>query len=320
MLGSYMFSKFRKTTHAVLLGSVAAFAVGTAHAQTSAQPDGSLDPEACANLAERLTNNADIDAEVRAEIDNMIAAGDIARCNLTFATWEKEGVLTRESLEIVARESVTERMIVQQEIEVDAAVAVYQPPAEVGVDTGTPEIVWTMPRQNVTVDEQSPQIVVRQGRPSVTVEVPQPRVIVMIPEPEVIITWPNSSIDMSALEPKIEVRIPEPIVTVTMPDPIVELTIGGAEPTDLVELEDGRFAPQGTTAADLEPQILIAGKEAMVSRGQEAEDADIVFNRGQPTVTFENQEPEVTVNVIGEPEVQVSVGQGTSDANVTIVE
>jgi hypothetical protein len=177
-----------------------------------------------------------------------------------------------------------------------------------------------MPRQSVTVDEQSPQIIVRQGRPSVTVEVPQPRVIVMIPEPEVIITWPDSSIDMSALEPKIEVRIPEPMVTVIMPDPIVELTIGGAEPTNLVELEDGRFAPKGTTAADLEPQILIVGQEAMVSRGQEAEDADIVFNRVRPTVTFENQEPEVTVNVIGEPEVRVSVGQGTSDANVTIVE
>jgi len=250
----------------------------------------------------------------------MIAAGDIARCNLTFATWEEEGVLTRESLEIVARESVTERMIVQQEIEVDADVAVYQPPAEVGVDTGTPVIVWTMPRQSVTVDEQSPQIVVRQGRPSVTVEVPQPRVIVMIPEPEVIITWPDSSIDMSALEPKIEVRIPEPMVTVTMPDPIVELTIGGAEPTDLVELEDGRFAPQGTTAANLEPRIQIVGQEAMVSQGQEAENADIIFNRGRPTVTFENQEPEVTVNVIGEPEVQVYAGQGTSDANVTIVE
>lgn len=308
----------KKKLHIALLGSAAAFAFSTAHAQTNEQPDGSLDPEACANLTERLTNNTDIDAEVRTRLEEIIAAGDVAQCGLIFTAYEREGVITAETLEIVATASTTQRMIVQQEIEVDAEAVVYQPPAEVGVESGAPEVVWSMPRQSVTVNEQAPQIVVRQGQPSVRVEVPQPRIIVNIPEPEVIITWPDSSIDMSAIEPNIEVRIPEPTVTVSMPDPIVELTIGGQDPSGLVQLEDGRFAPPGTELADLEPRVSMSQQEAMVSRGMAAEDPEIVFNRGAPEVLFETPEPEVTVNVLGEPEVQVTVGQGSAERNVTI--
>ncbi|TFL18904.1 hypothetical protein [Jannaschia formosa] len=308
----------RKNLHIALLGSAAAVVIGTAHAQTSTPPDGNLDPEACANLAERLTNNEDIDAEVRAEIETIIAEGDVAQCGLIFTAWEREGVVTAETLEVVATASVSERMIVQQEVEVDAAAAVYQPPAEVGVVAGAPEVTWSMPRQSVTVEEQAPQVVIRQGRPSVNVEVPQPRIMVNVPEPEVIITWPDSAVELSAIEPNIQVRMPEPTVTVNMPEPIVEVMIGGQQPAGLVELEDGRYAPPGTTLADLDPQISITQQEAMVSQGTAAEDPEIIFNRGAPEVTFEAQEPEVSVNVLGEPEVQVTVGQGSAERNVTI--
>jgi len=307
-----------KTLHITLLGSAAALAFSSAHAQTDQQPDGSLDPEACATLAERLSTNPEIDAQVRAEIEAIIDAGDIAQCGMIFTAWERDGVVTAETLEVVATASVSERMIVQQEIEVDAAAAVYQPPASVGVESGTPEVTWSLPRQSLTVDEQAPQIVVRQGRPSVNVEVPQPRVMVNVPEPEVIITWPESSIDMSAIEPDIQVRMPEPTVTVDMPEPIVEVMIGGAQPEGLVELEDGRYAPEGATLADLDPQISISQQEAVVSRGADAVDPEITFNRGVPEVMFESQEPEVSVNVLGEPEVEVSIGQATAEGNVTI--
>lgn len=111
-----------------------------------------------------------------------------------------------------------------------------------------------MPRQSVIINGEAPQITVRQGRPTVTIELAQPRVSVVIPEPEVIITWPDSTLNVIYVTPGIEVRIPEPVVTVNMPEPLIELTIGGADPTDLVELEDGRFAPEGVSEADLEPQ------------------------------------------------------------------
>ncbi|WP_209428392.1 hypothetical protein [Pararhodobacter sp. SW119] len=308
----------RQTTRAALLGTVAAFAFSGTYAQTADQTDDGLDTEACVVLAERLADDTEVDAEVRTEVENVIATGDVTQCHVVFTAWEEEGTIDRETLELVGTEQVTERMIVQQEIEVAADVAVYQPPAEVEVDTGTPEIVWTMQRQSVTIDEQAPQITVRQGRPSVHVEVPQPRVTVMIPEPEIIITWPESTLDMSELEPMIEVRIPEPVVTVNMPDPIIELTIGGAAPSDLVELEDGRFAPQGATQEDLQPRISIQQQEPTVSPGHEAEAPEIVFNRGEPRVTFEGEEPEVTVEVVGEPEIRVSSGQQGGEANVTI--
>lgn len=308
----------RKTTRVALLGSVAAFAFSTAHAQTEDQAEGNIDTKACVALADRLARNADVDAEVRTEVEDVIATGDVTQCQVLFTAWEDEGTVTRESLEMVGTDTVTQRMVVQQEIEVDADVAVYQPPAEVDVDTGTPEINWSMPRQSVTIDEQAPQIIVRQGRPTVNVEVPQPRVSVMFPEPEIIVTWPDSTIDMSEITPRIEVRIPEPTVNVNMPDPVIELTIGDSGPADLVELDDGRFAPKGSTKEDLQPRISIQQREATVNPSQEAEAPEIVVNRGEPKVTFEGEEPEVTVEIIGEPEIRVSPGQRDGEANVTI--
>lgn len=304
-----------KTTRVALLGSVAAVAFSGAHAQSADQSEGNQASEACVALAERLADDSEIETEVRTEVEEVIASGDVTQCQVVVTAWDEEGTISRESLELVGTEQVTERMIVQQEIEVDADVAVYQPPAEVGVDTGTPEVVWTMPRQNATINEQAPEITIRQARPTVHVEVPQPRITVMMPEPEISIVWPESTLDMSRLEPTIDVRIPEPVVTVNMPDPVIELTIGGAGPSDLVELEDGRFAPQGATADDLEPQITLQGQEATVSPGQETEAPEIVFNRGEPVVTYEGQDPEVTVEIVGEPEIQISTGQPAGDGS-----
>ncbi len=304
----------KKFAHATLLSSVAAFALSAAQAQTSDQADVTA-TEACVTLAERLSQDAEVEAELRTEVENVIATGDPAQCQVVFTAWEQEGTITRESLELVATDTASQRMIVQQEIEVDADVAVYQPPAEVDVNTGTPEIMWTMPRQSVTVEEPAPQIVIRQDQPTVNVEVPQVRVHVMIPEPEILVTWPESTIDMSNVQPTIEVRMPEPTVTVNMPDPVVELTIGGDGPKDLVELEDGRFAPQGTNQEDLEPKINIQQSEATVTPGQEPEAPEVVFNRGEPMVTYEAQEPEVTVNIIGEPEIRVSAGAAAGAGN-----
>jgi hypothetical protein len=305
-----------KTTHAVLLGSVAALAFASAQAQT-AQTQGEVDQEACARLADQLAEDSEIGAEVRAEVENVISQGNVERCHVIVTAWEEEGTLSEESLELVATEQTTERLIVQQEVEVGADVAVYQPPAEVDVDTGTPEVSWSMPRQSVTVDEEAPQITVRQGQPRVSVEVPQPRVTVEIPEPEVIITWPDSRLDMAAIEPMIEVRIPEPTVNVTMPDPIVELTIGGQErESDLVQMEDGRFAPRGATEEDLQPRITINQGEANVSRSEEGQEPEIVFNRAEPVVTYEREEPEVNVQTVGEPEIRVSRGSGRVETEV----
>ncbi|MCF3974989.1 hypothetical protein [Paracoccus salsus] len=308
---------FKKTSRIALLSSVAAVAFSTAHAQTNDQADGTLDTQACVTLAERLTNESGIEADVRTQVEDVIAAGDANQCRVVFTAWDEEGTINRESLELVATDTATQRMIVQQEIEVDADVAVYQPPAEVDVDTGTPEVVWTMPRQSVTIDEKAPQIVIRQARPTVNVEIPQPRVTVMIPEPEIVITWPESTLEMSEVRPTIEVRIPEPVVNVNMPDPVVELTIGGEGPTDLVELEDGRFAPQGATEEDLAPRITVQQGEATVSAGQDTEMPEIVFNRGEAVVSYEVEEPEVTVTAIGEPEIRVSGGD-TGEAAVTV--
>lgn len=303
----------RKTTRIALLSSVAVLAFGTAHAQSDNQPMGEIDEQSCVALAERLAEDTQVEVEVRTQIEDVIAKGDVTQCQIVFTAWDEQGALTGNSLELVATDQVTQRMIVQQEIEVDADVAVYQPPAEVEVDTGTPEVTWTMPRQNATINEQAPQIVVRQGRPTVKVEMPQPRITVMMPKPEITVTWPESTLDMSDIQPEISVRIPEPVVTVNMPDPVIELTIGGDGPKDLVELDDGRFAPQGATKQDLEPRISLQQTEATVTRGTDAEAPEIIFNRGEPQVSFEMEEPEVTVEVVGEPEIMVSSGGGEAD-------
>ena len=305
-----------KTSRAVLLGTAAAFVFSGAYAQTADQARGQVDQEACVALADRLANDGQVDADVRTEVEEVIAQGEVTQCHVVVTAWEREGAITRESLELVASEQVSQRMVVQQEIEVSADVAVYQPPAEVDVDTGTPEVIWTLPRQSVTIDEQAPQITVRQARATVTIELAQPRVTVMIPEPEITVTWPDSTLDVSALEPLIEVRIPEPTVIVNMPDPVVELTIGGQRPTGLVALEDGRFAPQGATEQDLEPRVSIQSNDPTIRPGQEAERAEILVNRGDPQITFEGEDPEVTVEIVGEPEIRISTGQRDDQANV----
>ncbi|MFN4099231.1 MAG: hypothetical protein ACK4GT_05605 [Pararhodobacter sp.] len=303
---------FIKTTQAALLGSVAALAFSAAHAQTAAPADqtqGAANPEACVVLADRLNTDEALDAQLRTEVETVIATGNVVQCEAIFTAWEQEGAITNESLELVATEQVTERMIVQQEVEVAADVAVYQPPAQVDVDAGTAEVMWSMPRQSVTVTEHAPEITIRQGQPVVNVEIPQPRITVMIPEPEIVITWPESTIDMAQAEPQIEVRVPEPIINVTMPDPIVELTIGGGGPSELMQLSDGRYAPQGATEEDLQPRITVNQSQPVISAGAAQEEAEVVFNRGEPVVTYEAQEPQVSVQQVGEAEVRVMSAQ-----------
>lgn len=291
----------------VLMGSVAMLCISGANAQTQdqAQAQGTIDAEACVALSNRLAQDSSIEDDVRTGVEEIIAQGDAARCEVIVTTWETEGTFTRESLELVATDEVTERVIVQQEVEVGAEVAVYQPPAEVGVDTGTPEIVWSMPRQNVQIDEQAPQITVRQGQPVVSVEMPQPRVTVMIPEPEVIVTWPDSTANVAALQPNIEVRIPEPVVSVNVPEPIVELALQGDVPENLVQLDDGRFAPEGTSPEELEPRISLQGQEPTITQARSAEEPEIVFNRPDPVVRLEEAQPDVRVEVVGEPEIRI---------------
>jgi hypothetical protein len=306
-------------TRVALLGSVAGFVLaGAAQAQQVAPADAQVDasPEACVILAERLAAEADIDAAVRTEVEGFIAEGDYAQCQVVITSWEQEGVLTADTLQVVARAVATERMIVQQEVEVAAEAAVYQPPAEVTVEADDAEILWTLPRQTVTVEEQGPTITVRQARPQISVEVPQPRVTVMMPEPEITVTWPEATLDMAQIEPMIDVRIPEPRVTVEVPEPVVEVMIGGAEPTGLVALEDGRFAPAGTTVQDLDPRVAVRQQQFTISPTAEIEAPEIVINRGDPIVTFEGQEPEVTVQVIGEPQIELTTAPGATDVRL----
>jgi hypothetical protein len=281
-----------------LLGTAAALAA-PAFAQ------GQIDPQACIVLESRLAGDSALGPDLRSDIEQVIAAGDVERCHLVFTRWETEGRITRESLAIVATERETQRMIVQQEVEVAAQAAVYQPPVEVTVESGAPEVTWSLPRQNVTIDEQAPQIRVVQGQPQIRVEVPQPRVMVMIPEPEVVVTWPDSAARLAAVMPQIDVRIPDPVVSVVMPDPIVVLTIGGATPENLVQLDDGRFAPRGASESDLEPRIALRQQEAVVTPARDAEEPAIVFNRAEPVITVEAMDPEIMVDVIGEPEIVV---------------
>lgn len=306
-----------RATRIALLGSVAASIFGTAYAQTADQATdqtgGVLASEACVVLSERLATDDQIDAEMRTNVEQVIATGDVAQCQVLITAWDDEGTLTGETMELVGSEQVTERMIVQQEVEVDADVAVYQPPAEVDVDTGTPEISWTMPRQSATINEAAPEVIIRQAQPRVHVEVPQPRVTIMIPEPEISITWPEPTLEMARVEPTIEVRIPEPVVSVTMPDPIIELTVGGDGPSSLVQRDDGSFAPQDATEEDLQPRITLRGEEPSVTPGQEAEEPEIVINREDPVVTYETQDPDVTVDIVGEPEVVMTSGQADTD-------
>jgi hypothetical protein len=304
---------FHTSIRVAFLGSAAAIAFTAAHAQEQ-QPanEANANPEACVILANRLAEDTAVDQEVRGQVEQVIATGDPNQCQALFANWDQEGSVSQQSVEMVTSESATQRMIVQQEVEVAAEAFVYQPPPEVTVDTGTPEVLWTMPQQSLTIEERAPEITVRQGQPVISVEIPQPRITVMIPEPEIIVTWPDATASMTGeMEPVIEVRIPEPVVTVNMPEPIVELSIGGATPQDLVQLDDGRFAPQGSTQEDLQPRITLQRQDVTINPTQEAQAPEVVFNRSQPIVNVEAQQPQVSVELVGEPEVNVTAGGQT---------
>lgn len=227
--------------------------------------------------------------EVSAEVER--ATGEVA---------ETERARVRLEDEVV----IEGRVIVDQQ---QPSIEVDEQPAEVSVSSATPDIGIT---------QQPVEILVRQGAPRISFEMPQPTVMIEQPAPEIIVTMPDPSVQVGNTRPRIEVRQAEPQVRVTMPEPTVELDLYQAEDPETspgIAIEQ-RQAQQGTDSAAAEPRVTMNRAEARIlyQEADEQQQGNVSITRSEPTIRFEQAEPQVDITSAGEPQVNwTQIGEPT---------
>lgn len=311
---------------AALLGGTALAAPAVAQQQQQQQQqEGQADATAsadCENLVQLLESDGGIAEDLRAELDNIVAEADEARCAVIVTAYEEEGQITQESVqqsaEVVATERAQETVTVQQEIDVEGAAAVYQPPPEISVEQPGAEVELQEGQTEVTVNQAAPRVEIRQGQPRITVQMAQPTIRIEMPEPEIVMTYPDPEVSVAESEPQIAVRMGEPQVSVEMPEPVVELQLEAgqdAQERQLVQNEQGRYVPREAAPEDLEPRISVNTAEPVLRRTGENQAPVVNLSRAEPEVIYQAGEPEVSVEFVGEPQIEVAQAES---ARVTI--
>ncbi len=307
---------------AALMGGTALASAPPAVAQQQQQQQqqqdqaGAAAEAGCEDLAQLLAENAAGADELRAELESIVEEADAARCAIVVTTYEQEGQFSQaavdESAEVVATERAQETITIEQEIDVEGAAAVYQPPPEISVEQPGAEVELREGQTEVTVNQAAPRVEVRQGQPRITVQMAQPTIRIEMPEPEIVMTYPDPEVAVAESEPQVAVRMGEPQVSVEMPEPIVELQLAAgqeAQERQLVRNEQGRYVPREAAPEELEPRISVNSAEPVLRR-IDAEQAPVVnLSRAEPEVVFQSAEPEVSVEFVGEPQIEIAAAE-----------
>ncbi|TNC63746.1 hypothetical protein [Rubellimicrobium roseum] len=262
--------------------------VGQQPAQTdtqTAQVGAGTGEEGCEELQSLTVVEVDrLREEWIVEAERIIQAGDAAQCQTLYQ---------QASAELAQLDS-------GQQVEgggvATAEIVVVQPDAEVQVTQQPPEVTVTNPQPQVTVNQGQPQVLVRQSPPNVRVQVPQPIITIEQSPPEIIITMPDPEVAVSNPQPQVSVRQAEPTVRVEQPEPQVQI--------QQAEGSDGQ--------ADVQIE---QSDEAQVQLQQPQGEAQVEVQQQEPVVQFEQAEPNVTVEQVGEADVQFSQ---TGEPTVTI--
>ena len=292
---------------------------GAAYAQTDPSCDGLL--ERVEALPQELPQDVEWTIEdVRAATDS----GDADACAIILADVDRmmgesesdsdtASASDEDEAEMRAVETAQTRVTLQDEAVVEGTVFIDREAANVEVSEGQTEVMVTPGQPSVDVTEQAAQITVREQPARITVEMAQPTIRIEQPAPEIIITMPEPGVDVANAEPQIEVRQAEPTITVTQSSPSVDLELQVAENPDEsrgIEVEDRRsgerFAMGESREMPSEDANVSVARSEPIVRMQSGDDsqAQVNFNRAEPTLNYERAEPEVTFSNMGEPSVE----------------
>lgn len=248
------------------------------------------------------------------EFRQVVESNDAQQCE----TW-----LTRVNAQISGEGEVTEteraRVLLEDEVIIEGRVIIDHQPPSVQVEEQAPEVTVGRTTPDVNVTQAPMDIMIRQDAPRISFEMPQPTITIEQPAPEIIVTMPDPSVDVSNTRPQIEVRQAEPRVRVSMPEPTVELDLYQAtDPENSPGIEiSQRQGGAGTEDAAAEPEVTMRRAEAQIiyqDGGQDQQQANVSFSRSEPSIRFEQAEPQIEVTSSGEPQINWS---RTGEARVT---
>jgi len=145
-------------------------------------------------------------------------------------------------------------------------------------------------------NEQGADIVVQQPAPTITVEQPPPQISVQQVPPNVSVRQRQPQIVVHQPAPVVRIDIPQPEITVRMPPP--EVNVEQASPEVAVQEQK----PTVQVTQPEAPQVQVgSGDQASVSVAKPPAAKVQVEQVGEPQVTYERAEPQVTINQSKEP-------------------
>ncbi|ETX29504.1 PRC-barrel domain-containing protein [Roseivivax isoporae] len=263
----------------------------------------------------------------------VVEDGDAEACETRLTTIEQaqadtdmSGDAAQAEADAEAEGQVAERerttVQIDEERVVEGVVRLERESPQVDVEEGQANVTVRGGEPDVTVSQPRPEITVRHPQATVTMEMAQPTVTIDQPAPEIIITMPDPNVDVANAEPEVEVQQSEPNITVSQAPPQVDLDLRVVENADAsgsgVQVEDAQSGSTYSTgeAQELQPlddaQVQVTRSDPQVTYEQASNEQDgeatsgnvTIEGGGEPTVNFEQSEPNVEFRMTGEPQIQ----------------
>ncbi|MFU8863879.1 MAG: PRC-barrel domain-containing protein [Rhodobacterales bacterium] len=306
------FTGLRTMRSALLCSALAVPTLGisSAHAQNQA--------EACMQLqqvGDQINfGESDVSEE---EFVQVVESNDPQQCE----AWLNQVSAQADRSASEVAETERARVRLEDEVVIEGRVIVDQQPPNVEVDEQPAEVTVGNVTPDIGINQEPIDILIRQAAPRISFNMPQPTVQIEQAAPEIIITMPDPSVEVGNMRPQVEVRQAEPQVRVTMPEPTVELDLYQAEDPETSQgiAVEQRQPQEGTDSAGAQPQVTMNRAEAQIlyQETQQQQQANVTISRGEPTIRFEQADPELEITSSGEPQVNWSQ---TGEPTVTFQE
>ena len=196
-------------------------------------------------------------------------------------------------------------------IEGQARVTIPEPNVDVQVPAPNVRVVRQAPQ--VTVSEPASEIQVMQEQPTIDVEIPQIVVRVNIPAPTLYVLAADPQVSVTEADPQVEVEQGQPVVSVTQGKPQLDIDLGidpNAPATDANTANQNVTADN--TAQQVDGNVQAIATQPQVEIVQAEGGPQLSYDRQDPTVTYENLEPQVRVMMAEQPAIEIQqVGEMT---------
>lgn len=226
------------------------------------------------------------------------------------------------------REKLTEQVDVSREATIQGEAEVAVPEPDVDVQVPGPNVRVKKQQPQVDISQEPMEIELEQRKPQVSVEIPDIVVHVDIPAPRLYVLRSDPEVQISNPDPEVEVSQGEPKITVTQRDPRLDVDL------DLADDEDARQARDNRQDADATDGDMATRDRAGRDGQRVASDSEATQNEpdvnivdadgeartnydggGEPTLSYDQAEPRVTVEMPKQPTVEV---EQTGEAKIVV--